>query len=295
MTDALCIEPAGRVAVGNRLGEGIVWDSRSSAFLWTDIKERRLFRLFWPSLKLEQFTLPHRLGSFALTEDAGQLVAAFEQGFARYAFESDRCEWICRPPLPPGVRFNDGRVDRAGIFVAGTMVEDAGVSGNAKAGELYRLEQSGEATRLLTGIGISNALCWSPDGSVMYHADSTEGILNAYEYGDRPGPRLPLTQPPAPAVPDGATIDADGRIWVALWGGAQVAVYSPDGALLDHLSLPVSQPTCVALGGEAFDILAVTSAHDGLSGAKRADEPEAGNLLLFRTAVRGLDECRATP
>ena len=91
------------------------------------------------------------------------------------------------------------------------------------------------------------------------------------------------------------TIDADGRIWVALWGGAQVAVYSPDGALLDHLSLPVSQPTCVALGGEAFDILAVTSAHDGLSGAKRADEPEAGNLLLFRTAVRGLDECRATP
>ena len=97
-------EPAGQVSVSNRLGEGIVWDARSDAFLWTDIHERLLFRLLWPSLRLEQFALPFRLGSFALTGEPSRIVAAFESGFAHYDFETAACEWICRPSLPAGVR-----------------------------------------------------------------------------------------------------------------------------------------------------------------------------------------------
>lgn len=287
-------EPAGQVSVSNRLGEGIVWDARSDAFLWTDIHERLLFRLLWPSLRLEQFALPFRLGSFALTGEPSRIVAAFESGFAHYDFETAACEWICRPSLPAGVRFNDGRVDPAGRFVAGTMVEDGAAAGGPTAGVLYRLEPSGAVTTLVERIGITNSLCWSPDGSTMYHADSTVGVLNAYEYGDLLGPRRDIVSLEAPAVPDGATVDADGRIWVALWGGARVAVYSPAGVALGEIPVPVSQPTCVALGGAGLDVLAVTSAYDGLAPANRALEPAAGNLFLFRTTSRGLEEGRVS-
>ncbi|WP_423140779.1 SMP-30/gluconolactonase/LRE family protein [Parablastomonas sp. CN1-191] len=291
-SSSLCLEPCGQVAVGNRLGEGIVWDCVAGAFVWTDIHERRLFRLSWPGRELEEFALPHRLGSFALTSQPACILAAFEQGFAWYDLESTRCDWIARPQLPPGVRFNDGRVDRAGRFVAGTMVEDPVAAGSRRAGALFRLEETGVTTRLLDGIGITNALCWSPDGGTMYHADSTVGVLNAYEYGAPPMPRRAITAVAAPAVPDGATVDAKGRIWVALWGGAAVGIHSAEGAMLETIDVPVSQPTCVALGGPDMDILAVTSAHDGLTRADREREPGAGNVFFYATTANGLPECR---
>lgn len=292
MTPTVDFEPAGKIAIGNRLGEGIVWDAQSEAFLWTDIEGRTLFRLSWPAMRLEQFPLPWRLGSFALTARPGEIVAAFEHGFARYEFETDRCEWVCRPPLPHGVRFNDGRVDRRGRFVAGTMVEDPGKAGGVAAGALYRLEASGHATTLIEGIGISNALCWSCDGSTMYHADSHTAQLNAYPYGQVLGkPRL-VKQLVPPAVPDGATVDADDRLWVALWGGGRVVAFSPAGTELAALPLPASQPACVAFGGRELDILAVTSAHHGLDPRRRSQEPDAGDVFFFRTTARGLEECR---
>ncbi|MFC4296325.1 SMP-30/gluconolactonase/LRE family protein [Novosphingobium tardum] len=291
-TASFCLEPAGRVAVSNRLGEGIVWDSLSEAFVWTDIHERLLFRLHWPSMRLEQFSLPLRLGSFALTRDPSRILAAFEIGFAWYDLESGSCDWICRPALPRGVRFNDGRVDRKGRFVAGTMVEDARAAGSPTAGMLYRLESSGEVTELLDGIGITNSLCWSPDGLTMYHADSTVGVVNAYDYGAQLERRREVARIMPPGVPDGATVDAEGRIWVALWGGGCVATYSPDGLLLDNIPVPVSQPTCVALGGQDLDVLAITSAHDGLPQTARSRETDAGGVFFFRTSTRGVEECR---
>ncbi|WP_195908616.1 SMP-30/gluconolactonase/LRE family protein [Novosphingobium sp. Gsoil 351] len=276
------------------MGEGIVWDSLSESFLWTDIHKRKFYRLQWPTMRLEQFSLPHRLGSFGLTRLPNLILAAFEAGFASYDFERETCEWICRPVLPPGVRFNDGRVDRAGRFVAGTMVEDPVAAGSPTAGALFRLETSGRVTELLSGIGITNSLCWSPDGSIMYHADSTVGALNAYDYGTQCDWRCELSRAHAPSTPDGATVDAQGRIWVAMWGGARVAVFAADGTLLDQLPVPVTQPTCVALGGQELDVLAVTSAHDGLNSVSLAKETAAGDVFFYRTAIQGLEECRVT-
>lgn len=288
------IRPIAEIPVRDLLGEGIVWDDVTQAFVWIDIEGRRLHRLAWPSLQLESFTTPFRIGSFALTETAGLIVAAFEQGFARFEFASGAWAWIARPDLATGVRFNDGRVDRQGRFVAGTLVESGEESGKVPAGKLYRLERDASVTTLVEGLSIPNALCWSPDGQTMYHTDTLSHTLTAYDYGDGATGGRPFASLPKGHGPDGATVDAESRIWVALWGGARVAVFGPDGSTLGEVAMPVTQPTCPALGGSNLDILAVTSASAGLSESELAAQPSAGNLFLFEVPATGLREHRIT-
>ncbi len=281
------------IPVGDHLGEGVAWDDRAGAFRWTDIEGKRLHRLDWPSQTLTTVALPHRLGSFALTDADDTIIAAFEQGFARYNLVSGAVDWINRPLRPAGVRLNDGDTDRAGRFVAGEMVEDAAAAGGAHAGNLCRLEADGQLTTLLDGIGISNALCWSPDGATMYHTDSRRAIVHAYDYGPQgaSGARPILTCPPD-SVADGATVDAAGRLWIARWGGSAVTVHQPDGTLLATVPVPAAQVTCPAFGGAALDMLAVTTAWLGKDAAARSTDPQAGHLFLYQTDATGMAPAR---
>ncbi|ANY19350.1 L-arabinolactonase [Tsuneonella dongtanensis] len=280
------------VTIANCLGEGIVWDERDQSFRWTDIEGRKLFRLSWPDRELTETDLPQRLGSLALTDIDGVILAAFEAGFAQFAIASGEVEWIAKPVSIPGVRFNDGRVDRQGRFVAGTMVEDADKAGGERKGTLWRLEADGSLTSLVEGIGITNALCWSPDGATMYHADTTTGALNAYRYGETAEfDRVVRQFTPEEGWPDGASVDAAGDIWQALWGGGALVCLEPtSGREIDRVSLPASQITCPAFGGPDLDILAATSAWTDLDDARRAAEPEAGQLFFARPGARGLAE-----
>jgi L-arabinonolactonase len=283
----LDITPLAPVPVATVLGEGIVWDEIANAFLWTDINRSTLYQLHWPDRVLQQFSLPYRLGSMALTNKPGTIIAAFERGFAYFDLASSALQWLARPDLPPGVRFNDGRVDRSGRFVAGTMVEDDAQAGNARAGKLFRLERDASLRVLMEGIAISNALCWSPDGQIMYHGDSMRGTVSSYAYSDNEiGAATLFMTTDSGIAPDGATIDAAGRMWVALWGGSCVDCIDASGERIARVALPVSQPTCVAFGGADLNILAVTTASDGV------EEAQAGNLFLFETNVRGLKERR---
>ena len=282
--------PLATIDVGNTLGEGVVWQAQGSAFLWTDIEGRSLHRLEWPGLRHSRFDLPYRLCSFAITRDETEIVAAFEMGIALYDFTDGSIEWLARPELPVGVRFNDGRCDRTGRFVVGTMVEDHDTTAPSASGTLARLEPSGTLTTLLTGISISNALCWSPDGAKMYHADSPTGQLRAYDYPSVKPTGVGLSRYDGGMVPDGACVDAEGRIWVAAWGGSAVIVHSPDGAILDRIPVPARQPTCVAFGGSDLDILSVTSATQGIA---PQDRQKDGALHLFRVEARGILEVTA--
>jgi sugar lactone lactonase YvrE len=278
-------EPLAVIPVANLLGEGIVWDARGQAFVWTDILASRLYRLVWGIDTPTIIDLPERLGSFALTDDPAVIIAAFASGFARYHLETGQCEWLARPELPPGVRFNDGRTDRLGHFVAGTMVEDADRAGGTDRGVLYRLEDDNSLSELHRGFHISNSLCWSPDGRSMYHADSPAQAITAYGY-DSAGARYQRVLASFDVGhPDGATVDAAGRIWVAMWGAGCVNVLDPAGARLMTIPLGASQPTCPALGGPNLDILAVTSARTDLSDAALANEPDAGAGGMFRGLI----------
>lgn len=288
----MLVEPLSVIRVANELGEGIVWDERTQAFVWTDILARRLYRLPWGSDTPVTIDLPDRLGSFALTDDPDIIIAAFAPGFARYRLSDGQCDWLARPALPHGVRFNDGRVDRLGNFVAGTMVENVAAAGGKDRAVLYRLEEDASLSELVHGLHISNSLCWSPDGRTMYHGDSPAQAITEYGYDARGARYQRIISLFDDGYPDGATVDAAGRIWVALWAAGCVAVLDPAGARLATVPLGASQPTCTAFGGPDLDILAVTSARTELSDAALADQPDAGALFLFRTGARGLAEAR---
>ena len=287
------VEPMAVISVANMLGEGIIWDARGQAFVWTDILDSKFYRLAWGSDTPRTIDLPERLGSFALTADADVILAAFASGFARYNLASGACDWLARPDLPAGVRFNDGRVDRNGCFVAGTMVEDVAAAGGTDRGMLYRLEDDDSLSELLHGFHISNSLCWSPDGQMMYHSDSPAQAITEYRY-DESGVRYQkIIAAFDDGYPDGASVDAAGRIWVALWSAGCVAVLDPAGARLMTVPVDASQPTCTAFGGPNLDVLAVTSARTDLSDEELADQPHSGALFLYQTNAVGLPEPRA--
>jgi sugar lactone lactonase YvrE len=161
----------------------------------------------------------------------------------------------------------------------------------AGAGSLYRLDSAGSVSRVLAGVTISNGLAWSDDAATMYYIDSPTQRIDAFSYAADTGEirdRRPVVHIPAElGSPDGLTIDADGGLWVALWGGGAVHRYL-DGRLDRVIRLPVSQPTSCTFGGPDLDELYVTSAWKGLSPDLRRAEPLAGALLRVRPGVRGV-------
>ena len=283
------------VPCANTLGEGVVWDDRQSAALWTDIEERRFFRSVYPFESAQSYVLPQRLGSFGMIETAsGRYMGAFESGFACFSLPADRLEWIARPSLAKSARFNDGRVDRRGAFLAGTMIEDEALRAAEPGGVLYKLED-GKASPLLDKIAISNSLCWSPDGATMYFADTPQRTIWAFDYKDGvPENRRVFAATPQGCFPDGSAVDADGYVWNAQWGGARVVRYAPDGDVDLIVDIPAPHVTCVAFGGPSLRHLLVTSARAGLDEANLAAAPESGNLFVYETPFQGLNENRIT-
>ena len=278
-------------SVANILGEGILWDSRREALWWTDIQGRRLHRYDWTHGTMRLLDTPERVGSFGLVAGSEKLVAAFASGIALYDTHQQSVAWLGLPEgLEPGIRFNDGRVDRCGRFWSGTMVEDEQL---AASGCLYSIDGTGEARCQVRGVRISNGLCVSPDGTQLYFTDSPTRTIRVYELIEPEGvlgtPRL-FAQTPDGAFPDGAAIDADGCMWSAHWGAGRIVRYTPDGRIDRTLEVPTSRPTCVCFGGPDLDVLCVTSAREGLDDSTLRAEPHAGDVFLYRTGVKGLPE-----
>ena len=279
------------IRVGNTLGEGITWDTRSQCVWWTDIQDRFLYRYNWKSESLDRYPTPERLCSFGVVEGSDELIVAFETGFARYNPYLDSIAWLARIETPgSGIRFNDGRVDRQGRFWAGTMAENKAGAGQ---GRLYCLDGAGKAHLRETGVTISNSLCWSPDSTKLYYADTPRRVIWSYDFdagGGTISGRQVFAETPEGAFPDGATVDAEGFLWSAQWGASRVVRYAPDGRVDRVLELPVSQPTCVSFGGPGLDLLFITSAREGLSKNVLWREISAGDVFVLEAGVKGLPE-----
>jgi sugar lactone lactonase YvrE len=294
MNDTLNAKLLEVIPVGNTLGEGVLWDNTTQRLLWTDIQEKRLYRYAPASKSLERFDLPERLGSFGLMQGSGTIVAAFASGFATYDMDQGRLEWLTRPKhAAANVRFNDGRVDRVGRFWAGSMVEGEG----ERSGQLYCLRH-GRSESHLSGIGISNSLCFSPNGDTLYFADSPHRTIWRFKLDEATGTlseRSVFASTPKGAYPDGSNVDAEGHLWNAQWAAGRVVRYAPDGSESGHIALPVSQPTCVAFGGRNLDVLYVTTAKQELSAEALAAQPQAGHVFAYQLDIRGLPEPRYIP
>jgi len=281
--------------VRNTLGEGIQWDVETKAAWWTDIQERTILRYVLSTGALDTFAMPERVGSFGLIEGSDNIVAAFESGFAIAGLDGTILRWLGKPDAAlPGVRFNDGRVDRQGRFWAGSMVE---TDLRDARGNLYSVSEDGVVQRRERGIIISNGLCWSPESRHMYFADSPLRTIYVYDFDANDGSianRRVFAHTPDGAHPDGATVDAEGYLWSAHWGAGQIVRYRPDGSVDRSLPVPASQPTCVAFGGPDLDLLFVTSARENLSEQVLASQPDAGNVFIYKMDVKGLPDRRYT-
>lgn len=268
------------------LGEGPVWDERRGELVWLDITRHEVHR-FKPSEGDRRLDVGQPVGA-AGVRAAGGLVAALRDGFA-VVDASDRLELISDTERNnPTTRMNDGKVDPAGRFWAGSMAFDA----TPGAGALYRLESDGHVDRVLTGLTISNGMDWSANRRLMYFIDSASYRVDVFDYDDDTGAirgrRALCTIGEGDIMPDGMTLDVDGYLWVAVWGGSCVLRYAPHGALVERVSLPASQVTSCTFGGPDLSDLYITTASRGLTAEQRAREPHAGALFVCRPGPRGL-------
>lgn len=288
----------GTIPVKNLLGESILWDERGQCVWWTDIHNAVLYRYAHARSDLQRYALPERLGSFGFIESYDtRLVCAFASGFAFYDTASGEIDWLYRPEQDvEGTRFNDGRVDRQGRFWSGTMVEGEAIdaAGQPTKAGLYCISAT-ECRKVLGDIGISNSLCFSRDGTILYFADSPTRRIMAYALDPvtgKLGEGSVFASIRGEGAPDGSIIDAASCLWNACWGGSKLVRYTPDGEPDCVLELPVSQPTCLCFGGPDLDLLFVSTAREGLGPDRLEAEPEAGNVLVYKTKFRGLPEDR---
>lgn len=290
------LQPFDVIATRNVVGEGILWNGHQGQLWWSDIQSSRLHCYDWSRKTLEVLATPERVGSVGLVAGSPQLITAFASGIALYDPRSGELEWLARPAeMVPGVRFNDGRVDRRGRFWCGTMVE--GTQRTAD-GCLYSMGRQATWRRHAQDIRIANGLCMSPDGTRLYFADSATQTIQVYELIEPEGvlgpPRQFAATPPG-AWPDGAAVDREGCVWSAHWGAGCVVRYTPEGRIDRTLAVPTRQPTCVCFGGPDLDVLCVTSARESLDAATLRSEPNAGAVFLYRAGVQGLPESEYLP
>ncbi|MGH6954897.1 MAG: SMP-30/gluconolactonase/LRE family protein [Alphaproteobacteria bacterium] len=276
------------------LGEGPVWCPREQALYWVDSYEPALKRLDPASGALESWPMPSLVGSLALRESGGAVVA-LRHGFAFVDLASGAVEPVHDPEAHmPETRFNDGKCDRRGRFWAGTM--HFGGQPRYPIGSLYRLDPDRSCHRMEGGIRTSNGIGWSPDDRTMYFTDTRVGRIYAYDFDLATGSirdRRVFTQVPlSEGMPDGLTIDSQGFVWSVHYDGWRVSRYAPDGSLDRVIGLPVQRPTSCTFGGADLRTLYLTSARDGISYDLLERQPLAGALFALDVGVAGLPEPR---
>lgn len=268
------------------LGEGPVWDAARGELVWVDI-DRWLVHRRAPGGKELSLDVGQPVGC-AVPRAGGGLALALRDGFALLPAAGVEARLVA--PVEQGradTRMNDGGCDSRGRFWAGTM----SLRGDTRTAALYRLDPDLTVTRVLPGVSISNGIGWSPDDRLMYHVDTPRRRIDVYEFDAARGTigsrRAAIPVTPEQGRPDGLAVDAEGGVWVALWGGGTVQRFTPEGRLDAHLELPVSQVTSCCFGGPDLATLYVTSAARGAR-----HEPLAGSLFACRPGVHGLP---ATP
>lgn len=276
-------------------GETPLWSVSEQKLFWVDQLAFRL-NAFDPARGAnESWQMPAHISSFAIRGAGEPIVVALRTGL----FDFDRASGALRPIVAPPPyaqethRFNDGRCDRQGRYVIGSVdlafFEDQ-VAGRAA---VYRLDDAG-LTPIVEGITCSNGMAFSPDGRTMYLADSPAGVVYAFDYDPATGTptnrRIFIERDRAEAIFDGAEVDAEGGYWVALLMKGAVARYLPDGSLDREIPVPVLQPTKMAFGGPDLATLYLTSAgHRHLPGDQPLGE-KAGGLFAIETGFRGIAE-----
>jgi L-arabinonolactonase len=274
------------------VGEGPLWDVAEQALYFIDIVGKAVHRYDPVTGHTRSWDVGQIIGSMALRANGGAIVA-LKDGIFTLDFDSgDLALLAAARHLNPRAQMNDGKVDRRGRFVVGSG--DSVIGDCQPYGTLYRLDADHSLHELDREICISNGPCWSPDNRTLYFSDSLPYHIYAYDYdigtGAASNRRLFADTRALGGIPDGATVDRDGLMWMAICEGAKVVAFRPDGGIERSIDMPVKLPASVMFGGPQLDELYVTSIDPRL--LKR--EPDGGgNTFVIRgLGVRGIEEPR---
>lgn len=271
------------------LAEGPVWNASMRRLHFVDITAGRIHTWDPDSGELQKTDVAMMAGC-VVPRERGGLVAALANGIWTVDVVSGERDFVVAPPEHDAARcrFNDGKCDPQGRLWAGTM----GLKAEPGAGGLYCFSGGTESRRALSDVTISNGLAWAPDGKTMYYIDSPTRRVDAFEFEPESGAirrrRTAIELPAGPDLPDGCTIDAEGMLWIAHWGGSKVTRWDPQRGLhLATVSVAAPHVSSCAFGGDDLRTLYITTARQGLDPARLSAWPKSGGIFACRPGVQG--------
>lgn len=270
------------------LGEGPYWHAERKSFFWVDIENGELYEYHFVTKKTTKRKFNYRL-SLVLEGQGDYLLLALDRKIARFDLETEKLEWLIEIEEDQHLnRFNDGACDADGRLWIGTM----STKFTPGSGSLYRIDSELSPEKMLGKITISNGMAWTADNQTFYYIDSPTREIKAYQFDVETGEinfdRTVIRVPKELGTPDGMSIDQDGKLWVAHYGGFGVYCWDPEnGKLLKKIVLPVPNVTSCVFGGENLDHLLITTARENLTEAQLKEYPESGDVFLVKTNTKG--------
>jgi len=274
------------------VGEGPVWDVAEQAFYWIDILGKKVFRKDFATGELKQWDVPEIIGSMALREGGGAIVA-LASGVHTLDFETGACEMLATSPeINETIQLADGKVDRKGRFIVGSSDR----SRETALGRLYVLDPGATELRTIDeGVILGNGPCFSADDKTLYHADSARQLIYAYDYdletGTASNRRDFASTEELGGIPDGATVDTENYLWSAICEGQRIVRFRPDGSIERTIDFPVKLPGSVMFGGPALDRLFVPSIDPSFLGREPA-ENDGMTFVIDNLGFTGIAEPR---
>lgn len=267
-------------------GESPVWDAENNIFYWVDLLKGHFHKSSLNQSNPETFAIGQPLGVLALREKGGYILA-IREGFAFYDERSNTLTPIHDPEAHlPHTRFNDGAVDPAGRFLAGTMHFD----GSQPVGSLYSINQQLHVSQLETSIYVTNGMDWNPAGNSFFLTDTNRHLIYKYEYDLATGEiknRKDFILFNKNEFPDGMCVDMESNLWVALWQGAKISRFDAAGKKVEDIFLPVTCPTSCCFAGEDLSTLFITTSQLVLSDSEKKKQPLSGRILSIETNTKG--------
>lgn len=267
------------------LGEGPFWDPKSNGLLWVDIIGQKILQQSYDQTGPNVINLAGNPGCAVLSNE-GEVIAAINNSISLIDGIGSPLKVLAKTNEGSGLRFNDGKCDPSGRFWVGSMDRNE----KAPLGSLYSWRESEGLVEREKGVTVSNGMGWSPEQGLFYYIDSPTREVSVYDFdlstGSIKNKRTFITFGQEDGFPDGMTIDNEGRLWIAFWGGAKIMCVNPDSKAIEEvINFPVSKITSCAFGGDRLDKLFVTSAKVDVN---EMDEPLAGKTFVFSPGVSGV-------
>jgi sugar lactone lactonase YvrE len=266
-----------------QLAEGPVWDK--GVLYWVDIPGKAIYAKPDEADKVEHYDLPLEPGTLVLTESGGMLVATSE-GFQSFDPKTRKLVHLANPePGNAANRFNDGKCDPVGRFVAGTLNRE-----RQPTAALYSFEEGKPVRKIYAPVTCSNGLAWSADGSTLYYIDTATSHVKAFHYdlptGDLSDERVVVEIDKATGKPDGMTIDTEGNLWIAIFQGSGIECWNPEkGERIARIEVPARNVTCCVFGGANYETLFITTSRNNDPGV--AGQDLGGSIFRATTGRRG--------